>query len=998
MSIDGTNKYDAWKLVPSETIVSRTLQSKNRFWSNVIWRAGKPALDSEWNLINDMAMDSISNLIRSSTPSGWCDLGNNKYSTGNSGVSNNIQFYSSTKEIILDVPNALVNGWPLIVGGVDYTDTSINSITLAEADAALGSQRYDFVFLEVWRAQVRSRDQNNVKIAQNKPSLTEVYAYGNVQYGGTNFADDIVDPAIKPSTDGIETSERVQIQYRIRTVSGVSFANDLACGFDDTAKVQGQGANANPQVASYSFTNMKDILNDSGLWRAGNGDDASRTALRCVDGYTYAIPMFKIYRRSKVSYDDSGVSQSLAYDYQQGNSASLLSGVSDRPDGKFYDGIDATDIVDLRAKVSLGEMNLDQILEKNLHLLLSGDLESIRKPTLQYDSIADADIYGYDDFRSNEGCSGKRMIWSDTATDQTNIFSRINTTTTNNSLDVYVIKNSVSPNWDGSGGLKDQIKVQTTIKLPSGTVVKVTPRIYVEQKDLSVNLSTTSGSWSGLNLATATFTFSVNLGHSKSLWIYYDITLPVGQGLTHVPNSLQKIKYTNYSAIGVGTVVRGEILMSVPNRMQDLANHVFENTVETTVYNEIETVKQRKQITIHPLVQTTTTRNGGTRTLDSKTTSAIGKYFNVPFPIQHLRGVYTSATGGTELAMQSILNTQPTSVNVSEDYILINENYYVADMTSLKYDPTGAFVGGETELLVTGGGAYNPVYEHQRTTAVPIGSRVKLYNNSGVIYDIPVGTSAANFRWSGKRTRSRGGSGYGYDINGTVIDCTLSDNNGSFSGFTDGQQLWIDMDYFCAPHQGASIRTIYEHTPYQGFDVGGQEIKMVHRREKGLFFNNGTGGGLIENTASGTSSSVYTPVSTKLPGSFQDFLRNGSVINIASNGVKRFNSDLWFGSSYEVYGYYGGGSLWVDSYIMPINPQTTSRGFLANPFLEVIFEDPTVDQANAEFVLTMLVVNKETNELYLFVQIGNHGNQKLEAGLVRLELYRLNEKTLWNKY
>ena len=93
MSNNGTNDYNAQKLTPSEVIVSRTLQSRNRYWTNVVWRAAKPALDSEWNLINDMDLERVAHLVRSTTPSGWLNFGNNCYPTGNSGIANNIKNY-----------------------------------------------------------------------------------------------------------------------------------------------------------------------------------------------------------------------------------------------------------------------------------------------------------------------------------------------------------------------------------------------------------------------------------------------------------------------------------------------------------------------------------------------------------------------------------------------------------------------------------------------------------------------------------------------------------------------------------------------------------------------------------------------------------------------------------------------------------------------------------------------------------------------------------------
>lgn len=532
MGIQGNNDYNAQKLVPSETVVSRTLQSKNRFWSNVVWRTGKPALDSEWNLINDLSFETLTNLIRSDTPSGWLELGPNRFST-NSGIADNFQFFTAKNQQALDIPNVVVNGWPMIIGGINWPNTSVNSIPLNAASVASSDFRNDFVFLEVWRAQVRSRDENNNKIAQNKPSLTEVYAYGNTQFGGTHFPDDIVDETIKPSVDGIETSQRVQVQYRIRTVSNVTFGDDLSTGFEDVS-IQGQGANPNPQVVNFEFTNMKDTLNDAGLFRSGDGDEASRTALKTVDGFTYAIPMFKIFRRTQAAYSDTGGTESEASNNQQGNAADLASGVSDRPDGKFHDGIDLTDITDLRHKVILSPINFDQLLDETLDKLLRGELVSVNQETIQYDSISDSDVNGYEDFRNNEGASGKRIIWSDTATDQEDIFAQVTVTTTDNSLDVYIVKNNISPNWANG----DEIVVQVTPELPAGTIIKATPRLFTENKDVFLtDLSTAGvGSWSGLNTATATFTFSSDIGNGLDIWVFYDIAIPAGQGLTFVAN------------------------------------------------------------------------------------------------------------------------------------------------------------------------------------------------------------------------------------------------------------------------------------------------------------------------------------------------------------------------------------------------------------------------------------------------------------------------------
>lgn len=995
MAINGTNDYDAQKLVPSEVIVSRTLQSKNRNWSNVVWRTGKPALDSEWNLINDANFEVVSNLIRSSTPSGWVDLGLNKYLMGNSGIPNTLQYYSNKDQNVLDIPNVVVNGWPVIVGGVDYTDTSLNFIELENAGAGATDYRDDFVFLEVFRAQVRSRDQNNNPIAQNKPSLTTIYAYGNTQYGGTNFDDDIIDENIKPSVDGIETSERVQIQYRIRVVSGVTFPDVLADGFGDTVKVQGQGANPNPQTTGYEFTNMKDILNDAGLWRAGNGDEASRTALRSVDGYTYAIPMFKISRRTQIAYSDTGGTPADAYNNQQGNATAISAITSDRPDGKFYDGIDAADVTDLRSKVSLGNINYDKIIEENLHLLLTGELKSFRSNLLQYDSVADSDINGYTDILSNEGCSGKRTLWSDAASDQEDIFGEVKTITLDNSLDVYRATGT------GAWANGDTLVVQIISKLPSGTIVKATPRVYLEDKiALTTDLSGGAQiSWANLNTATATMTIDDNTGFgSKDIWIYYDISIPEGQGVSHVANNMLRVNYENSASFPTttGVVVRGQRLDPIVTNFQDLLNHTYQNRTSTEIYNETEVVNQRKQFNIKPDVQSTTVRDGTTRSLEVETTDKLNKTVIVPYPIQHIKGIYTSATAGTEVATKTpVSNIAVDDVNPTDNEITLDFDNYVAEMTSLKYDSSGSFSGGETELLIASGGSYGPVYQHRNIALETPGTRVKLYDINGDIWDVPTGSTTVNFRWAGRTLDVRDGSGTGYDFGEFIIDCSNSQNNGLFAGFSDGQQLWVDMDYLAAPHQGAELRLVYDYVPYQGCDVGGQRFQLMQKRSTGIYFNNGTGDGTISITdTSGTSNYMYTPMSPKLPGSFNDYLRDGTLIELSSIGIKRFDTDAIFHAAYELYGYYGGGSLWAGDYTMPSTPETVSRGFLGDPMLQVIFELPAADQTYAEFIMPLLVRDLETDEVFLLLQIGNKGIQKIEEGNIHIDFFRLNEKLL----
>ena len=770
-------------------------------------------------------------------------------------------------------------------------------------------------------------------------------------------------------------------------MSGVSFANNLAAGFEDTAKVQGQGANVNPQVVGYDFINMGSELDDAGLWRAGSGDEASRVALKSVDGYTYAIPMFKVRRRSQIAYSDTGASPAVAEDNQNGNATNLAFGVSDRPDGKFHDGIDVSDISDNRKRISLGNIDFRKILDRNLDRLLRGTLHSGQAPKIQYDSISDSDVNGYTDFLNNDGASGKRKIWSDAASDQNNIFAEVKTTTTDNSLDSY---RSVGV---GAWGINDKIIIQTVPELPAGTLVKATPRIYVENLD-RLNITGTHGTFSGLNSSTVTWTFSSVAGlGSLDIWVEYDLSLPDDQGVSFTADDMLRIDYQNFNAFPTttGIVVRGERLEPNVTRFQDLHDHPHRNVNNSGVFDETVSSPERKEVEIRPLIQTTTVRDGGTRSMEVQTLDASAKRIFVPQKLQHVKGVYTSATGGTELATQAIANVNPSLVDTDVDFIRLNNNY-IAELTSILYDPTGFFSGGEIELLIASAGVYGPVYEHRDVTAETPGTSIRLYDANGDIFDIPPGAITGHFRISGRQIAVRSGSGYGWDINDVIIDCTSSDNNGLFGGFIDGQQLWVDCDFLGAPHNGAELRIAYSYSPYQGSEVGGQTLELIHKREKAIFFNNGTGGNNVSTIdGTGTSNVNYTPMSPRLPGSFADHLRDGSLIELSSIGIKRYDTDALFSATYDLTGYFGGGVLDAPAFVMPLTPETTSRGFLGAPLSEVIFELPALNQSGAEFMLPLLVQDRATKEVFLFIQLGNSGVHKTEEGPMSIDIFRLGE-------
>lgn len=271
--------------------VSRTLSARERQFQTVVWAAGKPPLDSELNLMSQADVERLSNLVHSKMPSGWIQnpSGSERDYLVDKSWSN--FFMLGNQEQGSETPPlwANVNGWVVPVTGTSVPDGVVaNRINLFAPPST--DSRIDFVFLEVWLALVAPNPSET-----NKPTASTLYRYGNTQFGGTNLPDDLEDPNI-----GFETTERVQLQYRIRVFgkgAGLGDSVDLSTfpdGLDDP-NVLAQGASSQPQ-AGFPWQNMRETLGDAGLWRSGDGD--STNVLSTVDGYSYAIPICAVFRRN----------------------------------------------------------------------------------------------------------------------------------------------------------------------------------------------------------------------------------------------------------------------------------------------------------------------------------------------------------------------------------------------------------------------------------------------------------------------------------------------------------------------------------------------------------------------------------------------------------------------------------------------------------------------------------------------------------------------------
>jgi hypothetical protein len=271
--------------------VSRTLSALQRQFQTIVWQKNKPPLDAELNLMGQIETERQREFVQAHMHSGFLLDPTQALLDFNTAAawSDFFKFGRPAADEVAPVIWANVNGWLLPVTGTSTTEGDpSNRVDLFPPPTS--DSRIDFVFLEAWVAQIAPNPST-----ENKPAQDKIWKWGNVKYGGTNIVDDIQDTTI-----GYETSERLQVQYRIRVFGsgsglGTSVAlDDFPDGMDDP-NVQGQGTASSP-VTGFAYTNMREALGDPGLWRAGDGDHTNELATE--DGYTYAIPICAIFRRN----------------------------------------------------------------------------------------------------------------------------------------------------------------------------------------------------------------------------------------------------------------------------------------------------------------------------------------------------------------------------------------------------------------------------------------------------------------------------------------------------------------------------------------------------------------------------------------------------------------------------------------------------------------------------------------------------------------------------
>ena len=286
--------------------VSRVLSASEYQFTDVVYQKRRPPLDAEITLTGGVAADRSKRVTKLTVPaSGWLDDGSQSRAVFQTDPthSNKFAFGYPDRPVY-----AVVDGEVIPVAGTDITSPgdNLNWIKLPPPGAV--DARVDVVFLETWRALVSPNPSTT-----NKPSATTLHRYGNVLYGnaGSNPADDIKDTSI-----GIETTKRVQLQYRIRVVSLTKLSLQNNPDGMLNANVLAQANQTNPVAGKLYYMSPS----DHGLWLAGWSGaapasnvlaagvtaDPDTNGTGTVDGWVKSIPLCAVFRRGTSAYDATG--------------------------------------------------------------------------------------------------------------------------------------------------------------------------------------------------------------------------------------------------------------------------------------------------------------------------------------------------------------------------------------------------------------------------------------------------------------------------------------------------------------------------------------------------------------------------------------------------------------------------------------------------------------------------------------------------------------------
>lgn len=826
------------------TGTTRTLDLGSTSYRGTIFKPSKPPLDSELNFLGDLPHQLDELQIRQEFSSGFYPAYKaTSIGYDNSGSTYGINLTTTPNQIIVKNLNNLpfrlnILGDTLEVGGTNSSDPSQLIITLPAA-ASSGS-REDLVYLEAWYQQVKPLDTNA------KPSSSTVYAYGNLQSGLAPVADDMYFSPI-----GTSTTDRVQLQYQIRVIPNVNFVTHPD-GVDDDLNVFAKASNAAP-LGNYTFTRSTE---DPGVYIAGDGTTPAQTVLGTVDGYVYAIPLFRIHRRNTAPFTLLNLNGA-------GGTVSL--GVSDRPDGYFYDKVEVSDVEDLRHFITVNP-SYQELLENSFHRLLSNTLNTaLFESPLGSDAVYNSlglfvngmsvpDQVGVDDVAVP---NSQRRVISDSLTNQRTI-TKVQLA---DRTQVFGIT------WT----IGDQFIINLVGSNPTGTEFGTrVPNVYGVVRSGGVETKVfVPSSVTPLGNTTLVFTLGTipsGIGN-QTLSVDYDIAYPAGTGLTFVPTAVAKVyevrDNVNYSFVSEndadglrpgslvtsasasdirigrstqeGFTTLGYISMNA-NGTQTYTVGPTHGGVPITHVNAVVVNSQQITRSSSPLKIQQVNLN-----FDGSISVVFNSAVPINTPMTFSVGLANKAVRVQELT-KSI--TEVGTIEFLSKTILAGQN-----VTQVSFDADGVIFGAQSEYQ--GGGVYNDIcYVNNVATPCTI-------------------TVSGNF----------------VTISGLATPLGVLTN--------DTVQLVVSHAYALDSTQRLQI--FYQYVPYQGitsrqsFGTGPNsyvKTKVIAKSEGMLVHTSGTNG---LNT---TAPSIYHPMIVKLPKAFND-----SDSDLANNTLGAKTYDLYKGIS-----------------------------------------------------------------------------------------------------
>jgi len=242
--------------------VGRVLDPSSRNFAAAVLSMGTPLTGEEFNFIQQIQNQLRASVFRAVMTDGFL------YKEGHTETEPGYGKYQSgiaTDKIRIGPCQAMINGYLFdIMDSNADPDTHYNVVTFSA-----GSGRTDLVFLEAWEEEIAPPgNEENLSSA--------VHLHGS--HDAVLLSNDFINPLA-----GVETTRRIQLKWRIRVVEDVDFVTHPK-GVT-AAKALG-GKELETQLG---FTETR-----VGLFVAGDGTLASAVQLNTVDGYSYAVPMFKV--------------------------------------------------------------------------------------------------------------------------------------------------------------------------------------------------------------------------------------------------------------------------------------------------------------------------------------------------------------------------------------------------------------------------------------------------------------------------------------------------------------------------------------------------------------------------------------------------------------------------------------------------------------------------------------------------------------------------------